>query len=209
MLLVISNCVQEPSCHRSLVSQLCPRAVLPFCVNTKTQIRFTAKCILGSLYYLLDPAYLQLMELSNSEAELLQLAFRAAVNDEQHMVTLETEGSRISYSTLELTQALAKLVENKKNRAVFAQPHVCENLVNLLCNCSDLEKIAAVEVVKKLVADPGLPQNVDLLLKQLSSSDICERNNTLANENGKFCTPCMSFVEDESSYVCLVLFKGP
>ena len=149
------------------------------------------------------------MELSNSEAELLQLAFRAAINDEQHMVTLESEGSRISYSTLELTQALAKLVENKKNRAVFAQPHVCEDLVNLLCNCSDLEKIAAVEVVKKLVADPGLPQNVDLLLKQLSSSDICERNNTLANENGKFCTPCMSFVEDESSYVCLVLFKGP
>ena len=173
-------------------------------------MRFTAKCILGSLYCLLDPAYLQLMELSNSEAELLQLAFRAAVNDEQHMVTLETEGSRISYSTLELTQALANLIENKKNQAVFAQPHVCENLVNLLCNCSDLEKIAAVEVVKKLLADPGLPQNVDLqLLKQLSSSDICARNNTLANEDGKFRTPCMSLVEDESNYVYLVLFKEP
>ena len=168
-------------------------------------MRFTAKCILGSLCYLLDPVYLQLMELSNSEAELLQLAFRAAVNNDQHMVTLETEGSRTSYSTLELTQALANLIENKINRAVFAQPHVCENLVNLLCNCSDMEKMAAVQVVQKLLADPGLLQNVDLqLLRELSSSDICARNNTLANKDGKFCTLCMSLVEDECNYVYLV-----
>ena len=168
-------------------------------------MRFTAKCILGSLCYLLDPAYLQLMELSNSEGELLQLAFRAAVNNDQHMITLETEGSRTSYSTLELTQALANLIENKINRTVFSQPHVCEELVNLLCNCSDMEKMAAVEVVQKLLADPGLLQNVDLqLLRELSSSDICARNNTLENKDGEFCTHCMSLVEDECNYVCLV-----
>lgn len=182
-LCIVCNCAQEVTCHKTLVGMQCQQAALPYCTSPKLQVNFAAKCIVGSLSYLLDPAYLQMMELDMHEVNMLRLALIVAIKDEKHMVTLETSGSRITYSALELTKALVDLVRNEKNGAAFSTLEVCESLFILLQSSTSSEQQAANKLLRKLLAMPASQLDVQGI------QQVLDRFQLFPNEEDVFSSP--------------------
>ena len=157
ILRIIGNCSNIEECHGRLLKNNCPSALLPWCFSPRIQTSLQARFIVAALYQNLGPTYSFFLELLPSERNLIQQCLLIAALDEEHVVELQLGESRVIYSALELMVGLSNLIQNEAQLPFFITREVFESIMLLLQGMDDSEKIAAAEMLCRLLKEPSVP----------------------------------------------------